>query len=122
MPATLKSISPKASSAPKISVSATYSVLPSTSSEISPIAIPATAALSGTPAFSNDMVEAQTDPMDVDPFDPRASETWRIAYGNSSRVGRTGTRARSASAPCPISRRLGDPTLPVSPTEYGGKL
>ena len=30
--------------------------------------------------------------------------------------------ARSASAPWPISRRLGEPTRPVSPVEYGGKL
>ncbi len=86
------------------------------------MAIPATGALRGTPAFSSDMVEAQTEPMDVEPLEPRASDTWRIAYGNSSRVGRTGTMARSASAPWPISRRLGEPTRPVSPTEYGGKL
>ena len=30
--------------------------------------------------------------------------------------------ARSARAPWPISRRLGVPTRPVSPVEYGGKL
>ena len=30
--------------------------------------------------------------------------------------------ARSASAPWPISRRLGEPTRPVSPVLYGGKL
>ncbi|CAB5013617.1 unannotated protein [freshwater metagenome] len=75
VPATLKSISPNASSAPRISVIATYSVLPSTSSEMRPIAIPATAALSGTPALSNDMVDAQTEPIDVDPLEPSASET-----------------------------------------------
>lgn len=86
------------------------------------MAMPATGALSGTPAFSSDMVEAQTEPMDVEPLEPRASDTWRIAYGNSSRVGSTGTMARSASAPWPISRRFGEPTRPVSPTEYGGKL
>ena len=86
------------------------------------MAIPATDAFSGTPAFSSDIVDAHTEPIDVEPFDPRASETWRIAYGNSSRVGRTGTNARSASAPWPISRRFGEPTRPVSPTEYGGKL
>jgi len=63
------------------------------------------------------MVEAHTDPIEVEPLDPSASETCRIAYGNSSRVGSTGTRARSASAPCPISRRLGEPTRPVSPVE-----
>ena len=56
-------------------------------------------ARSGTPAFSSDSVEAQTEPIEVEPLEPRASDTWRIAYGNSSRVGRTGIRARSASAP-----------------------
>ncbi len=79
--------------------------------------MPATGAFSGTPALSSDIVDAQTEPIEVEPLEPRASETWRIAYGNSSRVGRTGTRARSASAPWPISRRLGEPTRPVSPVE-----
>src|SRR5919205_4288361 len=86
------------------------------------MAIPATAAFRGTPAFSRDRVEAQTEPIDVEPLEPRASDTWRMAYGNSSRDGRTGTRARSARAPWPISRRLGEPTRPVSPVEYGGKV
>ena len=45
VPATLKSMSPKASSAPRMSVSATYCVWPSTSPEIRPIAMPATGAL-----------------------------------------------------------------------------
>ena len=40
-----------------------------------PIAIPATGAFSGTPAASSDMVDAQTEPIDVDPLDPSASET-----------------------------------------------
>src|ERR1044071_4309308 len=80
--------------------------------------MPATGALSGTPALSSDSVAAQTEPIDVEPLEPSASETWRIAYGNSSREGSTGTIARSASAPWPISRRFGDPTRPVSPTEY----
>src|ERR687893_3316845 len=84
--------------------------------------MPATGALSGTPADSSDSVEAQTEPIEVEPFEPRASETWRIAYGNSSRDGSTGTSARSASAPWPISRRFGEPTRPVSPVEYGGEV
>ena len=53
VPATLKSMSPKASSAPRMSVSATYSVLPSTVSDTRPIAMPATGAFSGTPALSS---------------------------------------------------------------------
>ncbi len=105
-----------------MSVSVTYLVSPSVSSLIRPIAMPATGALIGTPALMSDIVEAQTEPIEVEPFEPSASETCRIAYGNSSRPGRTGTRARSASAPWPISRRLGEPTRPVSPVEYGGKL
>ena len=117
VPATLKSMSPKASSAPRMSVSAAYSVFPSMVSETRPIAIPATGARSGTPAFSIARVEAHTDPIEVEPFEPSASDTWRIAYGNSSRLGSTGTRARSASAPWPISRRFGLPTRPVSPVE-----
>ena len=75
VPATLKSMSPYASSAPRMSVSARYCVLPSTSSETRPIAMPATGALSGTPALSSDSVEAQTEPIEVDPLEPRASET-----------------------------------------------
>ncbi len=43
------------------------------------MAIPATGALSGTPAFSSDMVEAQTEPIEVEPLELSASETWRIA-------------------------------------------
>jgi len=35
--------------------------------------------LSGTPADSSDIVDAQTDPMEVEPLEPIASETWRIA-------------------------------------------
>ena len=73
--------------------------MPSTSSEIKPIAIPATGAFSGTPAFNSERVDAHTDPIDVDPFEPSASDTCLIAYGNSWRPGRTGRRARSASAP-----------------------
>ena len=86
------------------------------------MAMPATGAFSGTPALSSDIVEAQTEPIEVEPLEPRASDTWRIAYGKSSRLGRTGMSARSARAPWPISRRLGEPTRPVSPVEYGGKL
>ena len=39
------------------------------------MAMPATGAFSGTPADSSDRVEAQTEPMLVEPFEPRASET-----------------------------------------------
>ncbi|SII58983.1 Uncharacterised protein [Mycobacteroides abscessus subsp. abscessus] len=80
VPATLKSMSPKASSAPRISVSATKrrSAVPSASSMSSdtrPMAIPATGAFSGTPAFSSARVEAHTEPIEVEPLEPSASET-----------------------------------------------
>ena len=60
-------------------MSATYSVSPSTVSEMRPIAMPATGACSGTPALSSDIVEAHTEPIDVEPLEPSASDTWRIA-------------------------------------------
>ena len=60
--------------------------------------------------------------MEVEPFDSNVSDTARIAYGNSSIDGNTGSNARSASAPCPISRRPGPLDTFVSPTEYDGKL
>jgi hypothetical protein len=58
-----------------MSVRAAYSVSPSTVSEMRPIAMPATGARSGTPACSSDMVEAQTEPIEVEPLEPRASDT-----------------------------------------------
>ena len=101
-----------------MSVSVTY--LPS--SAIMPIAMPATGALIGTPASISDRVEPHTLAIDVEPLELMTSETSRSVYGNSSSGGITGSRARSASAPWPISRRRGEPTRPVSPVEYGGKL
>ena len=37
--------------------------------------MPATGARSGTPALSSDRVEAQTEPMDVEPLELSASDT-----------------------------------------------
>src|ERR1700712_3015554 len=92
------------------------------SAKTRPIAMPATGALSGTPASMSESVEPQTDAIDVEPFDASTSETTRIVYGHSILLGSTGINARSASAPRPISRRFGEPTRPVSPVENGGKL
>ena len=39
------------------------------------MAMPATGARSGTPALSSDRVEAQTEPIEVEPLEPNASET-----------------------------------------------
>ena len=41
--------------------------------------MPATGARSGTPALSSESVEAQTEPIEVEPLEPSASDTWRIA-------------------------------------------
>src|ERR671927_1242752 len=89
---------------------------------IRPIATPATGRLIGTPASISDSEEPQTEAIDEEPLDSRMSDTTRIVYGNSSTDGTTGTSARSASAPWPMSRRLGPPRRPASPTEKGGKV
>ena len=119
VPATLKSISPTWSSRPCMSVKVTYSLL---SPVINPTEIPATGEEIGTPASIKDSVPAQTLPIDVLPFELRASQTIRIVYGKSSALGRTALNALSARAPWPTSLLPGEPTLPASPTEYGGKL
>ena len=84
--------------------------------------MPETGAAIGTPASMSASVEPQTEPMELEPLDSRTSETMRIVYGKSSSAGMTGSRARSARAPWPMSRRFGPRMNPVSPTENGGKL
>ena len=84
--------------------------------------MPATGRWIGTPACISERLDPQTEAMDDEPFDSRMSETTRIVYGNSSCDGHTGTSARSASAPWPMSRRFGPRMQPASPTENGGKL
>ena len=97
VPVTLKSISPKKSSNPWISVNNTKS------SSVSPVTrpqeIPATILLIGTPAAIRDIQDEQVEAMDVEPLDSNVSETVRIAYGNSSSEGRTAINAFSANAP-----------------------
>jgi hypothetical protein len=66
--------------------------------------------------------DPQTEAIDDEPLDSRMSDTTRIVYGKSSCEGIIGTRARSASAPWPMSRRFGPRMKPASPTEKGGKL
>ena len=75
VPATLKSMSPNASSAPRMSVRVVY--LPSANTR--PIAMPATGALIGTPASIRDKLEEHTDAIEVEPFDDNTSLTKRIA-------------------------------------------
>src|SRR5207237_4503922 len=89
---------------------------------IRPIATPATADRSGTPASNKASDPPQTDANDDDPFDSRMSDTMRIVYGKSSNAGSTPCSARSARLPCPISRRLVPRIGRTSPVENGGKL
>src|ERR671939_2228829 len=86
------------------------------------MAMPATGRAIGTPASISEGLEPHTDAIDDDPFDSRMSDTILIVYGNSSCVGISGTSARSASAPWPMSRRFGPRMKPASPTENGGEV
>ena len=64
-----------------------------------PVDIPATGLFIGTPASINANVLPQILACDVEPFEDNISDTTRIAYGNSSSDGNTGTNAFSAKAP-----------------------
>jgi hypothetical protein len=65
----------------------------------SPMAMPATCDLSGTPASMSASEAPHTVAIEDEPFDSRMSETTRIVYGNSSFTGSTASTARSARAP-----------------------
>ena len=65
---------------------------------ISPIEMPATGDDILTPASIRASVDAQVEAIEVEPFEPRTSETSLIVYGNASFKGRTGIRAFSAKA------------------------
>ena len=95
VPATLKSISPRWSSSPMISESTAYS----SPSLIKPIAIPATAALVGTPASINARLVPHTEAIELEPLDSVTSETTRITYGNSSMFGMMASTPRFARRP-----------------------
>ncbi|CAB4561841.1 unannotated protein [freshwater metagenome] len=73
VPATLKSMSPNASSAPRMSVRVVY--LPSAYTR--PIAMPATGALIGTPASISASEPEHTDAIDVEPLEASTSATRR---------------------------------------------
>ena len=87
-----------------------------------PIATPATAALIGTPASISARLVPHTLAMELEPFDSRISETTRMTYGKVVMSGITAEMPRRARLPWPISRRFGEPIMPVSPTLNGGKL
>mmetsp|Transcript_2325 Transcript_2325/g.7113 ORF Transcript_2325/g.7113 Transcript_2325/m.7113 type:complete len:240 (+) Transcript_2325:3570-4289(+) len=119
-PAHLKSMSPKASSDPRISVSMIASGCFS-SPRINPMATPATFLLIGTPASCNAKHPPQTVAMLELPLLSVTVLSILIVNGKSSPFGIIGNNALSAKFPCPISRRLAPPTRPHSPTELGGK-
>src|SRR5262245_48252067 len=87
-----------------------------------PTDTPATGWRIGTPASMRASVPPHTEAIEDDPFDSRISEINRIVYGNLVGDGRTAFNDRSASMPCPISRRPGPRIGFVSPTLNGGKL
>jgi len=124
VPATLKSISPIKSSVAIRSLSTIcFVIVPSSScSVISHIAIPATGFFRGTQASINASVDQHTDPIDVEPPDPKQSETTLIVYGKTSFSGNIGSSAFSANLPCHISLRPVPLIAFASPTENGGKL
>ena len=113
VPATLKSMSPRWSSSPRMS----ESTAKRSPSLMRPMAMPAVGRVSGTPASMSAKEEPQTVAIEDEPFDSVISETTRTVYGNSAAVGIIGRIARQASLPWPISRRPGEPIRPVSPTE-----
>mmetsp|Transcript_21828 Transcript_21828/g.37269 ORF Transcript_21828/g.37269 Transcript_21828/m.37269 type:complete len:270 (+) Transcript_21828:605-1414(+) len=118
-PATLKSMSPSASSVPRMSLSTTH--LPVAWSRMSPMATPATGRTNGTPASNMARHPPHTVAMEEEPLLSVMVLSTRIVYGKSLPVGMIGASALCASSPCPNSRRPGMPTRPVSPTEEGGK-
>ncbi len=118
VPVTLKSMSPRWSSSPRMSDSTTKRP----SSAIMPIAMPATGRTTGTPASIRARQPPQTVAIEDDPFDSEMSDTRRTVYGKASGAGSTAASARCARLPCPISRRPGPRSARTSPTEEGGKL
>ena len=74
VPATLKSMSPRWSSSPRMSESTAKRL----ASLMSPMAIPATWAFIGTPASINARLAPHTEAIDELPFDSVISETTRM--------------------------------------------
>ncbi len=74
VPATLKSMSPRKSSMPWMSVR----MRTSSPSLIRPMAAPLTGLVIGTPASISERVEPQTEPMEVEPLEDSTSDTTRI--------------------------------------------
>ena len=94
----MKSIVPKASSSPKMSVRITGSSLLD-SPRMSPMATPATGVLSGTPESSIARQQPQTVAMEEEPQLSVIRLSVRMLYGKSSAEGRHATSALSARLP-----------------------
>ena len=94
VPATLKSMSPRWSSSPRMSVSTANS----SSSLMRPMAMPATGRFIGTPASISASDAPQTVAIEDEPLDSVISDTTRRVYGNCSagRQHRVQSRARRA--------------------------
>ena len=86
VPATLKSMSPKKSSSPWMSII----VIQRSPSVISPQEIPATGALIGTPASISASVEPQTEACEVEPLEDRTSDTQTDRIGEFLNGGKHG--------------------------------
>ncbi len=71
-----------------------------------PTLTPATGAIKGTPASNNASVAPHAEAIDDEPLELRTSEVTRMTYGKSLGCGNAGKMLFSASAPCPIARRL----------------
>ncbi|CFV98514.1 Uncharacterised protein [Bordetella pertussis] len=76
----------------------------------------------GTPASIMASEPPHTEAIDEEPLDSVISDTRRMVYWKSSGAGSSGSSARLARRPWPISRRLGTPMRPVSPVANGGML
>ena len=113
VPATLKSMSPKWSSSPMMSVSRTNL---SSASLTRPIEMPATGSVIGTPASISPSVPPQTVAIELEPLDSRMSETTRIVYGKLVGIGHDrldaalGQRAVADLAPAGAADRPHSPT------------
>ncbi|MNE27478.1 hypothetical protein D3C80_1208890 [compost metagenome] len=95
VPATLKSMSPRWSSSPRMSVR-TANFSPSLTR---PMAIPATGAFIGTPASIRAREAPQTEAIELEPLDSVISDTTRMVYGNTSAAGSMAETERRARRP-----------------------
>ncbi len=119
VPATLKSMSPRKSSRPWMSVRTATS----SPSLMSPIAIPETGAADRHTGIHERERGAtdRTHRRGAVGLEHLGDDPDRVRE-RPPRPGSPGASARSASAPWPMSRRFGPRMKPVSPTENGGKL